>query len=93
MLNFQSSYFYSRELNRTIYFVIHLLSNTLTLLNKVIIMWRASQLITKKESKEFFFHMYKLKFRTVDKTTTTEIETFNEHNNNLAIVADSFLKL
>ena len=93
MLNFQSSYFYSRELNRTIYFVIHLLSNRLTLLNKVIIMWRASQLITKKESKEFFFHMYKLKFRTVDKTTTTEIETFNEHNNNLAIVADSFLKL
>ena len=56
-------------------------------------MWRASQLITKKESKEFFFHMYKLKFRAVDKTTTTEIETFNEHNNNLAIVADSFLKL
>lgn len=93
MLNFQSSYFYSRELNRTIYFVIHLLSNTLTLLSKVIILWRASQLLTKKRVKNFFSYVQIEKFRTVEKTTTTEIETFNEHNNNLTIVADSFLKL
>lgn len=47
----------------------------------------------KKRVKDFFSYVQIEKFRTVDKTTTTEIETFNEHNNNLAIVADSFLKL
>lgn len=46
-----------------------------------------------RKSEEFFSYVQIEKLGTVDKTITTEIETFNEHNDNLAIAADSFLKL